>query len=162
MSTIFNCATMVSIHWTCLLFTQLILFSFKRFNLTLLLPRLVCLMSCWPLTFCVSWCVWLTVCCRSSAAKTRFLLAMLDWWWTRPVHCFSTIHNAWCLWFITHWSSFLFLWWFVASRWEHNHWHHPIGPFLWEEREGRAYIWWLLQVLNHHKQYWHSHKSQNK
>lgn len=55
-------------------------------------------------------------------------------------------------WWVIHWFSLLSpswlpVWWFTASRWEYNDWHHPIGPFLWKEREGRAYLWWLLQVL---------------
>lgn len=119
---------------------------------TLLLPRLLCLTPQWLLTVCLSWSVWLTVCC---AADPCFLLAMLDWWWTRPAHCFSSIHNTWYLLISHSWIlSFVHLWWFVASRWEYHHWHHPIGPFLWEEREGRAYIWWLLQVLKNNSG-WH-------
>lgn len=133
----------------------------RGLTLTLLLPRLECLMSLWSLTvwadsfdwLCLSLFIRRTFC--TCAAETCFLLAwhhgrhvglMTD---SSPPHCFSSNHNAWCVYgLVTHWPSPL-LWWFTASRWEYHDRHHPVGPFLWEEREGRAYFWWLLQVLKH-------------
>lgn len=139
----------VAMYWTHLLFIKLIHIPFKMFNL--LLPRLVYLMSWWPLTVCLSWCRLidsLLLLIRLPASLAPQLPCWIDDGLVPPTASppFTMFDGYWS---VTHWSSLLFLplWWFIASRWEYHYWHHPIGPFLWEEREGRAHIWWLLQVL---------------
>lgn len=148
-STMSNWDIKVAMYWTHLLFIKLIHIPFKMFNL--LLPRLVYLMSWWPLTVCLSWCRLidsLLLLIRLPASLAPQLPCWIDDGLVPPTASppFTMFDGYWS---VTHWSSLLFLplWWFIASRWEYHYWHHPIGPFLWEEREGRAHIWWLLQVL---------------
>lgn len=135
-----------AIYWICQLCIQF-LSLYWGLMWTSLLPRLLFLTPQWPLTVRLSWSVWLTVCC---AHVQQIPASCWPCWIDDGLVPLTASHPSTAWYLLISQSlilSLVHLWWFVASRWEYHHWHHAIGPFLWEEREGRAYIWWLLQVL---------------